>query len=150
MIAIEDSVMVNRPSGEVFSFVSEPANDPKWQSDVLESRSTLEGPARAGGRIRTVVKFMGRRELDREVTRFEPDRLLEIRVHSGPPFGLRPIVTYQVEAADGGTRFTRTLQMEATGAGRIMEPMMRALAKRYNAQFLQRLKDVLEREPGPT
>jgi uncharacterized protein YndB with AHSA1/START domain len=145
MISVEGSVTINRPVEEVFAYVVDPANDPKWRFDILESTQVTPGPTQVGSRIRWVVKFMGRRETDVEVTGFEPSRLEEIQSRSAMPMGLQPKITYLFEPADGGTRFTRRVQMEAKGMFRIMEGLMGAMGRRYNTRHLRDLKEVLDR-----
>lgn len=145
MISVEDSVTIDRPVPEVFAFVSDPSNDPKWRFDVLESGQTSPGHTQVGSRIRSVVKFMGRRDTEFEVTGFEPSRLVEFQAPSRMPMGLEPRITYLFESEDGGTRFTRRVEMEPTGAFRIMGPLMAAMSRRYNTRHLRDLKELLER-----
>jgi hypothetical protein len=51
------------------------------------------------------------------------------------------------EPADGGTRFTRRVQIKVSGIMRLMEPMMRLMTPKGNAGFLANLKRVLEEQP---
>lgn len=145
MISVEDSITIDRPVPEVFAFVSDPSNDPKWRFDVVESAQTTPGPTTIGSHIRSVVKFMGRRDTDFEVTGLEPDRLVEFQARSSMPMGLRPRITYLFDSEDGGTSFTRRVEMEPMGALRIMGPLMGAMSRRYNSRHLRDLKELLER-----
>ena len=47
-IRIDHSVEINRPSGEVFAYVSDLNNDPKWQQGLDEAKFTSEGPVAVG------------------------------------------------------------------------------------------------------
>ncbi len=40
----EHNVVIERPIEEVFAFVTDPNNDPLWQSTSLETEQTSEGP----------------------------------------------------------------------------------------------------------
>ncbi|HEV8572259.1 MAG TPA: SRPBCC family protein [Actinomycetota bacterium] len=144
MIIIEGSVSIDRPVEEVFAFVTDPANDPKWRFDIIESAQVTPGPTQVGSRIRSVLKFMGRRETDVEVTGFEPGRLEEMRGRSGMPMGLLPRITYLFEHQNEGTRFTRRVEMQPKGALRIMGGVMGAMGRRYNDRHLKDLKEMLE------
>ncbi len=55
-------------------------------------------------------------------------------------------ITYLFEAADGGTRFTRRVQIESSGLMRLILPFMRVMIAKANAGFVANLKRVLEQE----
>ena len=142
MIDTSDSVTINRPIEEVFAYVTDTSNDPAWHTDALEARKTSEGPIGMG----TVwhVRFkpaMGVSEGDMEVVAFEPNRMEVQRGVIGP---MQPTLTYVFEPADGGTRFTRRVQIKVSGTMRMMEPLMRLMTPKGNAGFLANLKRVLE------
>ena len=148
MISAESSAVIARPIQEVWAFVSDPRNEPKWHTAILEIRPEADpssGPPSSwelGSTWLVTVQFMGRREYVVEITGLEPYRRLEITTKTGP---MRPIVTYLFEPANGGTRFTRHLDLPVQGSFRIMQPLMRRNAKKRNADFVQNLKDLLER-----
>ena len=80
----EHSVTVERPIDEVFAFLADGENDPRWRSGVLDiERVAGEG---VGARYRQGVKGpMGRRvAADYEVTEFVPPRALGFRATAGP------------------------------------------------------------------
>jgi hypothetical protein len=96
--------------------------------------------------VRTVwhAKFkpsMGISEGDMEVVTFEPDRLQVMKGDIGP---MNPTLTYQLEASDGGTKFTRRVQITVSAWMKIVSPMMRMMLPNHNKGFLANLKRVLE------
>jgi len=144
MVDIANSITINRPAGEVFAYVTDLSNEPAWHTDLLEARKTSEGPVGIGTRYQVRFKpFMGNSEGTNEVIGFEPNRLQVVRGEVGP---MRPTVTYLVEPANGGTRFTRRLQLEASGLMGLLLPLMRFMIVRSNAGFVANLKRVLEQE----
>jgi len=144
MVDIANSITINRPAGEVFAYVTDLSNEPAWHTDLLEGRKTSEGPVGIGTRYQVRFKpFMGNSEGRSEVIGFEPNRLQVVRGEVGP---MRPTVTYLVEPANGGTRFTRRLQLEASGLMGLVLPLMRFMIVRSNAGFVANLKRVLEQE----
>lgn len=147
MIVIERSTTIDRPVEEVFAFVSDPANDPRWQSDILEV-SKPPGPLAAGSRFEWIVKFMGKRKTPVEVLELLPNERFQIRVLSGPPFGLLPTVTYSLQPSNGRTRFTRRIEVQPSGMGRVMGPMIAKMIGRYSTSYLKTLKGLLERGGG--
>jgi hypothetical protein len=58
--------------------------------------------------------------------------------------GLQPRITYTVEPAGEGARFTRGVEMQPTGLKVLMTPMMAYMVPRRNKVFVQNLKHVLE------
>ncbi len=58
--------------------------------------------------------------------------------------GLQPQITYTVEPAEGGTRFTRTVQIRLSGLRVLMTPLMALMVARRNKGFVQNLKHALE------
>ena len=131
----EHSVTVERPIDEVFAFLADGENDPRWRSGVLDiERVAGEG---VGARYRQGVKGpMGRRvAADYEVTEFVPPRALGFRATAGP---VRPEGRYQLEPAGDGTRVRFALQCTPTGFARLITPMV-ARTMRTEVQAIDRL-----------
>jgi len=75
MVKVEVSTVINRPVGEVFDFVTNPVNNPKWQDGLVESRLASSDPMGVGAQIIDVRKFLGRdMESKLEVTVFESNK----------------------------------------------------------------------------
>ncbi len=100
---LERDIVIGRPVGDVFSYVSEPANLPSWQPAVVEVRRP-EGEIDVGSRFGETRNFVGKRfQTTVEVVALEPDRLFGIRVVDGP----LPITIHHLfEPAGDGTRLT--------------------------------------------
>ncbi|MGH9196328.1 MAG: SRPBCC family protein [Acidimicrobiia bacterium] len=143
MITAEDSSVIERPIEQVFAFLSEPANEPKWHTDVIEA-SLLAPPMHANSEVRMKFKFMGVREATMEVADYEPNQRIRLETKVGVMKGLKPTLTYLVEPASGGTRFTRRLEVKPEGLASLMTPMMKVMVKKNNAQFVMNLKKFLE------
>lgn len=142
MIDRSDSVTIDRPVDEVFIYVIDTTNDPTWHTDVIEAQKTSEGPIGSGTKWHVHVKpSMGVSEGDLEVVAFEPSRLEVVKGTFGP---MQPTVTYSFEPANGGTRFTRHVQIRVTGGMRMMQPLMRLMFAKRNAGFVGNLKRALE------
>jgi Polyketide cyclase / dehydrase and lipid transport len=71
----------------------------------------------------------------------EPGSRVEYRADFA---GLQPRITYTVEPAGEGTRFTRAVEMRPSGFKMLMTPMMAFLLPRRNKVFVQNLKRALE------
>ena len=142
MTTIEESVFIHRAPDDVFRFVSDPTNSARWQTTVLQSRQTTPGPMAVGTRATEVRRFLGRRlESEWEVVEYEPPRTSAVRGVSGPiPFTGR----FTVEPADGGTRFTFGVELDAHGFFKLAEPIFSQITRREIASNLGHLKDLLE------
>jgi uncharacterized membrane protein len=136
----ENIIVIDRPRSDVFSFVTEHENDPRWRPGVLDiKRASGEGQ----GAVYTqgVQGPMGKRiDADFEVTAYQPDTLLAFRTLAGP---VRPEGSYRFEDADGGTRVTFSLNANLRGAQKLMAPMV-GKSMRNQVAALDDLKRVLE------
>lgn len=143
MIRMDHSVVINRPVEEVFAFVADQANEPKWHKDVLEvhPRRRLE----LGASVTWLIRFMGKSSYVVEVTAFDPPRLIELTTREG---SLKPVLTHTFEPADGATRYQRHVQIPMDGMFRVVGPIMKATgaAHRRNARWAENLKTLLEQE----
>lgn len=84
MRKVETNIVIERPIEEIFEFVSNPENDPMWQSGVQESRLASEGPKGVGSRLLEVRQFLCRRiESLSEVTGFERNAKIGFKSTSG-------------------------------------------------------------------
>ena len=106
------SVVIGRPVGEVFAFIADGEQCPRWRSGVLDIRR-VSGTGVGTSYAQGVSGPMGRRvAADYEITVYEPDRRIEFQTTAGP---VRPHGRYDFEAADGGTRLTFALDAQVTG-----------------------------------
>ena len=143
MIEFKGSIAVERSPDDVFAFVADPANRPKYQHNVAGSRVVGDGPVRAGSTFEEVLK-MGPWKLRTagEVIAYEAPRRCVIAARNG-------MVNYRgefaVEDAPGGTRLTISGSAELVGWRRILQPMLRAECSRNLPRELQRHP----RDPGP-
>ena len=142
MVNRSDSITIARPVDGVFAYVTDVTNDPSWHTDVLEARKSTEGPVGVGTVWHAKFKpTMGISEGDMEVVIFEPNRKQVMKGDIGP---MHPTLTYLLEASDGGTKFTRHVQISVSGWMKIMSPMMGMMLPKQNKGFLANLKRVLE------
>jgi uncharacterized protein YndB with AHSA1/START domain len=138
---VDKSVTINRPPGEVFSYVSDIRNDPNWHTDVLSASPSNE-PIGKGTVFDVKVKpSMGVSEGTMTVAEFDPPRRL---VFEGRMGKMEPKVTYTLEPDGAGMKYTRTIEINPPGVMKIMSPMMKMMIAKANEGFLANLKRVLE------
>ncbi len=141
-VQAEHSVLINRPVEDVFAYVADQTNEPKWHTDVLDVSPA--GTIELGRMVTWQLNYMGKNEYVVEVTAFEPNRRIEMTVREGP---LKPTMTNTFEPMSGQTRYTRRIQIPLTGMFRLVGPILKltGAGPRRNARFARNLKELLER-----
>jgi uncharacterized membrane protein len=142
VVTVENDVVIARSVDEVFDFVADQHNEPRWHTDILAIEPAPGSTEGLGSKWLVTVQFMGRNEYEVEVTGLEQNRLVEITTRTGP---LRPTATYRFEPLNSGTRFIRRVDIPLEGGRRVMAPLVRRTMPRRNAGFVKNLKEVLER-----
>src|SRR5439155_26309555 len=142
-IAVEASTVINRPLAEVFAFVSDFENHPKWEKNFLEVERLSGGPDTTGTTYRCVFRFPGQKVTSTlEITEFVPGRRVAFRADK--PAMARPVGAILFAPDGDGTRVTLRPRPELRGPMRLMAPLMAGYIRRNNAEHLQNLKDLLE------
>ena len=140
---VEESVEINRPLHEVFNYVSDVGNYPEWMAHALEVRKDTPGPPQQSDRFVVAIKSVGRRfETPYERTSYEADRRYTDRALGG-------VIPNQWWHSDfqevpGGTRFTRSVDVESGGLLKLLEPLQKRTAESQLRKDLQTLKGVVE------
>ena len=141
MSSAQHSVTIQRPVGEVFAFVADGLNGPRWRPGIVDI-AHVSGQG-AGAVYRQGAKGPGGRRVaaDYELTVYEPDRHLAFKVIAGP---VRPTGEYRFEAVGEGTRLTFSLAAELSGLQKLV--LGGAVQRTMDAEVgaIEKLKSVLE------
>ena len=102
MTLFEHTEQIHRPVDEVFAFLADPTNLPRWQMSLIAVRPHRRGPLRPGVEVTETRRFLGRTmETTWVCTEHRPSRRSVIESDEGPvPF--RGI--WDLEADGGGGR----------------------------------------------
>lgn len=142
MATIEINLVINRPVEEVFAFVSNSENLPRWRSSSLEVKKISEGPLSVGGTFSCRFTFLGRQfDGNIVVTAHEPNRLYVSKI-AGGPFPLES--RYLFESVTDGTHVNFVAEGEPGGFFKLAEPLVVSMARRAFTTDLQNLKEMLE------
>jgi len=137
-------VTIRRPAGEVFAFLADGLNGPKWRPGIIDI--ALVSGNGVGATYKQGVKGPGGRRVDADyrVTAYEPDARLAFEAIAGP---VRPTGEYVLEEVDGGTRLTFALRAELGGIKKLL--MGGAVQKTMDSEVeaTERLKSLLESTP---
>ena len=142
MANASNSITINRPSAEVYRFLADGLNNPKWRSAVVEISLASGGSGAAGAIYKQVMKGPMGRTVDGSyrITEATPNSRIKFEVIAGPA---RPVGLFEIEPADGGTRVRFSLSFEPRGMMRLMNGMIQS-AMNGEMQNLPVLKKVLE------
>lgn len=147
MESFQNALTIRRPVEDVFAFLADLENVPKWNHAIDSTTKTSAGPVGVGSTYLQVRTEPKRSEEAFEVTVFEAARRLAIDGEIGP-FHAR--VDYRLEPFEGATRLTNVVELEpASTVSRLLAPFATSRVKTAVAQNLDTLKRILEAPPGP-
>jgi uncharacterized protein YndB with AHSA1/START domain len=145
-IAFHTSVRIARPIGELFAYVTDPLQLPRWNSAVRSVRSTS---ARAGevGSTYAMQRELpsGRAENELEILELEQPTAFAIRTTSGPtPFAYR----YRFIADGPATVIELDATVDLAGPAALLAPLAARAIKRGVDANLATLKHTQEAGHG--
>jgi uncharacterized membrane protein len=136
-VEIVRSVEIDRPAAEVFAFVADARNDPRWCPKV---RSVEQVDSDRFAVVHKPVPGKPERRLDMTRVSMEAPRRIEWLEEDGVDVFR---VTYELEDTPGGTRLTQRSRADL-GSSRLLRPIYKAGIGRDIARQLKELKKLLE------
>ena len=137
------TVEIARAADDVFSYVTDPARFPEWQTGVMRAGMVAGAPIAVGSRCSITRRIGGsERTTNHEIVEHNPPRSWASHGIDGP---IRPRVSVQVESLEAErSRLTISLELHAHGMGRIILPAVRRAAAAQAPSNTQRIKQRLE------
>jgi uncharacterized protein YndB with AHSA1/START domain len=141
----EATVEIDRPVAEVFAFLADGENDPKFSPRVQQITKATDGPTAVGTVYRSTVKDAGmttKREF--KITEFVPDQKIRWAEQS------KNLVTaaeggYDFEAAAAGKTKLRIYNvLEGHGFGKLLAGFALSAARKDAPNFADRIKKAVE------
>jgi carbon monoxide dehydrogenase subunit G len=136
---------INRPIDQVFGFLADGTNDPKFSPRVQEITKTTDGPPGVGTVYASTVKDAGmttKREF--ELTEFEAPTKIRWAERSKNSITV-PSGGYDLEpAGEGVTRLTIHNTFEGHGFGKVILPLALRAARKDADAFAGRIKAAVE------
>ena len=136
-----NTVVIGRPTADVFAYLAELENIPRWNYAISETRKAGDGPVGVGARYVQQRTLPAPAQEEFEVVEFEAGRRLALDGRLGP-FASR--AAYVLEPVDGGTSLTNTMELRPSGLLRVAAPLAVAPIKAAVARNLVVLKEILE------
>jgi uncharacterized protein YndB with AHSA1/START domain len=140
----EASVVIDRPIEEVFDFLADGTNDPKFSPRVLEIAKTTEGEPGVGTVYASTVKDAGMKtKREFKITEFDPPtriRWAEVSENlvSAPEGG------YDLAPEGSGTRVTIYNVLEGHRLGKLIAPLALRSARKGADDFGNAIKRAVE------
>lgn len=144
MAHFSGSVTIARAPEDVFDFVADERNEPRYNPEMTTVQKLTDGPIGVGTRWRATVVSRGRPlSMEIEVTEFSrPARLGSVtrmttaRITGGLTFA----------PAAGGTLMSWSWNLEPKGAMRLLGPVFGAVGRKQEERIWRSLKQLLEEE----
>jgi uncharacterized protein YndB with AHSA1/START domain len=141
------TVVIDRPIEEVFDFLADGENDPKFSPRVLEIKKTTDGPPGVGTVYASTVKDAGvKTEREFRITEFERPTRIRWAEQS------KNLVTaseggYDLAPEGEGTRVTIFNVLEGHGPGKLIAPLALRSARKGADEFGASIKRAVEASP---
>jgi uncharacterized membrane protein len=138
VLEFENTIAIDRPIDEVFAFLSDFANIPKWNYYVLEVRQLSESPTGIGTTYHQVRKSD---QQDFRIIEYEANNTVAVKTlpQSTPSFERR-FILYE----EGETTRIRDQWKLDTGRPALLEWLARTRVKSAVSENLTKLKELLE------
>jgi uncharacterized membrane protein len=138
MIEFENTIKIKRPINEVFAFISNFENIPKWNYYVLEVKKITEGSIKVG------TTFHQIRKIDNqyfEIIEYEAGRRVSIQTlpNSSPAFEM----IFSFNPVENGTQLVDKWKLNSGKPG-LIEKLAKMKVKKAVRQNLTKLKELLE------
>ena len=146
MIDFTNTVVVDRPVGAVYDYLSDLERIPDWNWAIARTRQITPGPVRVGTRYEQTRTVPQPATEPLEIIGLEPNRSIEI---TGSLAGMPARIRYELEPLDGATVITNRVQLAVAGAFHLAGPILSRRISGAVASNLNDLKTQLERTQSP-
>jgi carbon monoxide dehydrogenase subunit G len=138
------TAVIDRPIDEVFAFVADGTNDPKFSPRVQEIRKTTDGPTAVGTVYASTVKDAGvKSQREFQITELDaPTRIRWKEISKNAVTA--PNGGYDLEPAGEGTKLTVFNDLEGHGFGKLLVGFALRSARKDADAFAGRIKAAVE------
>lgn len=142
MAHAESSIEIGRPAADVYRFLADGLNNPKWRPAVKSIALASGAAGEAGAVYKQTMAGPGGGKVagDYRLAAADPPRHIRFEVIAGPA---RPVGVFEVEALGERSRVRFSLDLQPKGLMRLMSGMIQRTMEGEVAN-LARLKAVLE------
>jgi len=142
MVRIEGQIVINRPVEEVFDFVADERNEPRYNPRMRRAEQLSDGPIGIGTRFRAETVSMSRTvEMVIECTGYERPRRLAASTHMSS-MDLHGALTF--DPVPEGTRMRWSWDLEPRGVLELISPLVVRMGRRQEQTIWAGLKNLME------
>ena len=142
MFTSKVEILVSRPIDEVFAFVADARNRPRWDESVDSEELTSPEPIGVGTTVRTRMRSMGRQyEYTWKVVEHQHPNRMTIESTAGP---FPTTLAYQLTDREGGAWVTFSVTGRPGGLLRVLQPVIARNTQANLDRAFPRLKHLLE------
>jgi uncharacterized protein YndB with AHSA1/START domain len=147
MAHIDGEIVINRPVEEVFDFVADERNEPRYNPGMLRAEKLSPGPVGLGSRFRAEMRTRPRpTKMTTEFTGYERPWRLALTTRLAT-MDIRGALTF--DPVPGGTRMRWSWQVQPRGPLKLMTPVVARIGARQEQAIWTNLKCVLEVREAP-
>jgi hypothetical protein len=149
---IRGEIVIERPVEDVFDFVADERNEPRFNRQMLSAKLLTPEPIRVGSRFVAELRMLMGRMVDMtvEFTAFERPRLLGSTTRSVMRGAQRPAMltsgTLTFDPVAEGTRMRWAWQLETPGRLKLFSPVIKWMGHRQERRIWGSLKRLLEHD----
>jgi uncharacterized membrane protein len=139
MRTVSASAQIPAPPADVFAFLADLQNLPRWMSGIVSAELLTEGPIGVGSRAHVVRELLGQRiEVDVAVTGYEPPERVQLDTSAS---GIGVQATLDLRSEEGGTALTLGMDIRAQSIFMApVEGMVAGAAEQDVAASLERVR----------
>ena len=141
------SLVIDRPVEDVWNYMTDISNLPRWEDSGAVWKQMSEGPIQVGTPIQSSITKLGRTvTFDLRVTEFEPYRTFSVEALAGRARGtsVRYVLT---PVTDQQTRLSRETVAQFHGILILLQPLAASITKRTGALEVRNVKRIMESQP---
>ena len=137
-----NTIVINKSQKEVFAYLAQLENLPKWNYAIRQTVKTAPGPVGTGSTYTQTRSLPRPMEEHLQITQFQPDTLLVVDGGFGAFTGSSAYTLRQV--SDGVTELTNEVDLVPPPALKLIAPVVKAQVRQAVMANLNVLKHILE------
>jgi uncharacterized membrane protein len=145
---VQGDIVINRPIDEVFDFVADERNEPKYNPQMTSAEMVTQEPIGVGSKFHVMTTGVGRAaDMTIEYTEFNRPRRLGSVTHI-PQMDISGTLLFEPQGQN--TKMKWLWNIEPRGFYKLLGPIVRRMGERQELAIWTGLKKVMEAEAAPS